>query len=311
MSSKGESNTPLFDSPNTTMICPKALAVHLKPVTAGCVRMLASTARPTICLAHLASKALPTATDQRRSANQIRCYASRKRTAKSFPEIASADEGRVLARRNDRNDAEEGVEEEEGPWDFKKMGRFPKDEELLEVCEKIVFRKADGLSEPQWLVEVLKNADLKTDQLECIALPGPTNRGLLYPICRFMNREQLKREQKEREKAARRSKVMTKEMEINWAITKHDLGHKLKQLLKFLQKGCQCEITFQNKVRGKKKATMEEMQETVRLVKEAIMDIPGANEYKSADGSVGSPVYKMFWQATPKKGAEGESQTST
>ncbi|KAI6360202.1 hypothetical protein MCOR25_006815 [Pyricularia grisea] len=293
------------------MICPKALAVRSRPVAAGCMRMLASTARPTICLAQLASRALPTVTDQRLSTNQIRCYASKKKSAKSHPGLTSANKERGSARRNDRDEIEEEEEEEEDDddeiWNFKKMGRFPRDEELLQVCEKIVFREATGLSEPQSLAEVLKNADLKTNQLECIALPGPTNRGLLYPVCRFMNREQLRREQKEKERAARKTKVMTKEMEINWAITKHDLGHKMKQLLKFLQKGCQCEITFQNKVRGKKKATMEEMQETVRLVKEAIMEIPGANEYKSADGSVGSPVYRMFWQATPKKGAEKES----
>ncbi|TLS26184.1 hypothetical protein PpBr36_04506 [Pyricularia pennisetigena] len=297
------------------MICPKALAVRSRPVTAGCMRMLTSTARPTICLAQLVPRALPTATGPRLSSNQIRCYGSRKKSAKLFPEPTSADEERVPNRRNARDEVEEEKEEEdddEGPWNFKKMGRFPRDEELLDICEKIVFREATGLSEPQSVVEVLKNADLKTDQLDCIALPGPTNRGLLYPVCRFLNREQLRREQKEKEKAARRTKVMTKEMEINWAITKHDLGHKMKQLLKFLQKGCQCEITFQNKLRGKKKATMEEMQETVRLVKEAIMEIPGANEYKSADGGIGSPVYKIFWQATPNKAAEKEpSETAT
>ncbi|TLD24244.1 hypothetical protein PspLS_06657 [Pyricularia sp. CBS 133598] len=288
------------------MICPKALAVRSRPVAAGCMRMLASTSHPTICLAQLAPRALPTARDQRQSTNKIRCYASRRKIAKSVTDPTSGEEKRIPSRRNDRDEVEEEKEDEEyeGPWDFKKMGRFPRDTELLEVCEKIVFREADGLSEPQSVVEVLKNGDLKTNQLECIALPGPTNKGLLYPVCRFMNREQLRREQKEREKAARRTKVMTKEMEINWAITKHDLGHKMKQLLKFLQKGCQCEITFQNKLRGKKKATMEEMQETVRLVREAIMEIPGANEYKTADGSIGSPVYKMFWQATPKKGEE-------
>lgn len=207
----------------------------------------------------------------------------------------------------DENNEEEGQEEEDsGPWNFKQMGRFPRDQELVEVSDKIQFRDHNSrLTEPRWVVDVLKEVDLKRNQLECIALPGSRNPGLLFPICQIINREQQKRELAAKAKAARRTKVMTKEVEINWAITKHDLGHKLKQLLKFLEKGCQCEVTFQHKHRGKKKATQDEMKETAAMVREAVAGIPGVQEYRSADGTVGtSPTCRIFYQAPPKKVAE-------
>ncbi|KAK8017552.1 Translation initiation factor IF-3 [Apiospora rasikravindrae] len=56
-------------------------------------------------------------------------------------------------------------------------------------------------------------------------------------ICRLIDKYAYAKMAEEKEKEARRKKLNTKELELNWAIAPNDLSHKVGQLQAFLSKG--------------------------------------------------------------------------
>lgn len=76
-----------------------------------------------------------------------------------------------------------------------------------------------------------------------------------------------------------------KKIELNWAIDRHDLSHRLKQMTSFLDKGRKVDISLVKK-RGKRWPTEDEIKNLMDSVKQAIEEA-GAIEHKPMEGDVG------------------------
>lgn len=129
-----------------------------------------------------------------------------------------------------------------------------------------------------------------------------------WPVCVIIDRRAEAEALRAKAKEERRKKVTKKELEINWAMAAHDLGFRTRQLQKFLQKGCRVEVMLlQKKTKGaknSKQATQEECREMVRLIKEAVAEIPKVQEVKPMEGELGKVVRMIFQGPTPKKEKE-------
>ena len=209
-------------------------------------------------------------------------------------------------------------------------GSLPRD---LDIDYELVYiRGEDGqLSAPQETQRVLSSLNPKTHSLVALALPGRTaakgeneeaeeggeedgaeeeasssnssgsssgRSTLPYPICRIIDKRVEKAQALEKAKAERKKAIATKEVEINWAIAPHDLETKIRRVRDFLGKGLKVELLLLRKPqRSKRKATLDEAQETLRKVREAIQEIPGAKESKGMQGAVGNHA-KLFLEKT-------------
>ncbi|CCC13260.1 hypothetical protein SMACR_07038 [Sordaria macrospora] len=128
-----------------------------------------------------------------------------------------------------------------------------------------------------------------------------------WPVCVIIDRRAEAEAQKAKAKEERKKQVTKKELEINWAIAAHDLGFRTRQLQKFLQKGHRVEVMLlQKKAKGQKtkQATGEECKEVVRLIREAVAEVPKVQEVKAMEGELGKVVRMVFQGPTPKKEKE-------
>jgi translation initiation factor IF-3 len=178
------------------------------------------------------------------------------------------------------------------------------------VSDFVVLRREDGmLTEPRPLSSVLTEASIRDQTVVSIVLPRPgQTKGSKYPICVVLDRAAYEaseaaraREEAEKEKGERKAKKGTKELEINWAIDKHDLGIKMKKLREFLAKGLRVEVLLLR--RGKKRgrqATKEEVEETLRVVKEEAASVEGAREVRGGSGVIGER-YQLFFEGSQQR----------
>ncbi|KAK4669685.1 uncharacterized protein QC763_205130 [Podospora pseudopauciseta] len=168
----------------------------------------------------------------------------------------------------------------------------------------VVIRTKDGtLSEPQDKIEVLRNLDLNKSALEQIAEP---HSGRPFPICRIILQgdEQKKaytQMKAEKKKLQNGVKVVTKEVEMNWAMAPHDLATKIRRLKGFLEKGYRVEVTMMHpKKKSKRKANDEEAKQVFGEVIKVLEEVPGTTEYKSRQGQVGKTQLLFLQGKIPK-----------
>ncbi|KAI0133082.1 hypothetical protein F4776DRAFT_626031 [Hypoxylon sp. NC0597] len=162
----------------------------------------------------------------------------------------------------------------------------------------------NSLSPPQRLETVLRSIDPKTHTLVMVAPPPhePHTLETHEPhaaICRIIDNAAAATAAAEAEKQARRKAVDTKELELSWSITEHDLSHKLRRLREFLSKGLNVEITLAKK-KGGRTATREEAERVVARVREEVASIDGAKESRKMDGDVGG-LAKLFFEGPSEK----------
>lgn len=121
--------------------------------------------------------------------------------------------------------------------------------------------------------------------IETLVQVSPEQPGV-PPVCKIMNKRAIRDAEKAKAKAARRSGGSgTKTLELNWAIDKGDLGHRLDKMKTFLEKGLKVEIVLASKRRGKQ-ATEEEAQVLLGKIKEAVKEVEGAREVKPMEGKL-------------------------
>jgi translation initiation factor IF-3 len=161
--------------------------------------------------------------------------------------------------------------------------RTPRDEEITYDTVRIVSEDKK-LSEPQSRSSILSSLDRKTQTLVLVALPSTAQ---AYPICRIENKKQLREAEKARSKKKDAPSATVKTIELNWAIDAHDLKHRMQRLQEFLGKGWRVEIIMAGKKRGRQ-ATPEEATNCLSAVKEAIVGVDGAKEWKTMNGRVGA-----------------------
>ncbi|KAI2470256.1 hypothetical protein F4781DRAFT_181269 [Annulohypoxylon bovei var. microspora] len=167
------------------------------------------------------------------------------------------------------------------------------------------------LSPPQPTARVLASLDLQTHTLVMVAPPpspspspesSPDSPAILAPpaaICRVINNAEARAAEAEASLAQRRKAVDTKELELSWSITPHDLSHKLRKMREFLSKGLTVEVVLAKKRRGRA-ATKEEAAAVLVAVRDAAAQVEGAKEYRKMDGEVGG-MAKVFLEGPSQK----------
>jgi hypothetical protein len=126
------------------------------------------------------------------------------------------------------------------------------------------------------------------------------------PICRLLDKQAFAAAAEAKAKEARKQKVGTKELELNWAIAAHDLGHKMRQMHGFLVKGRRVELMLAKK-RQSRAATAAEAADLLRAVREAA-EATGAREIKS-DGRFPGAV-KIVFEGGSEEAAAAEAQVA-
>lgn len=140
----------------------------------------------------------------------------------------------------------------------------------------------DGtLGEPRPKFDVLETMDRTQDVLVQMAPAEPGQ----PPVCKIMNRRAMREAEKAKIKAARIGGVTSKTLELNWAIDKGDLGHRLDKMKQFLGKGHKVEIVLAGKRKGKQ-ATPEEAQALIQSILAAVEEVAGAREIKPMEGKL-------------------------
>jgi translation initiation factor IF-3 len=133
--------------------------------------------------------------------------------------------------------------------------------------------------------DILRSIDRKTQSLVTVV---PASDGV-PPICKIMDKKFL-RDQEKSQRKSKTSAPTVKTIELNWAVDKNDLAHRLKKMKEFLRKGYKVEVVLAGKKKGRK-ATEEEAKDLVKKIKEAVAEVEGARENKPVEG-------KMLVQAT-------------
>jgi len=192
----------------------------------------------------------------------------------------------------------------------KKQRQFPRDEELLRFPYVHIHQEDGGLADAVPTKRLLSGLDLDVDTVVTIAMPEREDKEdrREYPIVMIVNRQVEMQQNEQREKAERRKRVSTKELELNWAIDKHDLGHRLKALRGFLAKGLDVEVTLLKK-RNKREAAKDEAERTLESVKAVLQDVPGSTESKKAEGKV-MGTYKLFLKGPTPKASKSTAKES-
>ncbi|KAB8231470.1 hypothetical protein ETB97_000829 [Aspergillus alliaceus] len=161
--------------------------------------------------------------------------------------------------------------------------RQVKDEEIR--AEFIQLVNEDGKLDPPVR---LRDALLTIDRPDHFILQvSPGFRGQA-PVCKVVNRLEMREQERARAKAAHVSKNSLKQIELNWAIDPHDLSHRLKQLTGFLDKGRKVEVILTKK-RGKRAPTVEEVKHLMDSVLQTTKDA-NAMQVKPMEGEPGKHV---------------------
>ncbi|QSZ37308.1 hypothetical protein DSL72_009402 [Monilinia vaccinii-corymbosi] len=182
--------------------------------------------------------------------------------------------------------------------------RLPRDEEI--TAPFLRLKKPDqSLDYPRSTARILQSFDRKTHMLQVVAMG---EEGEVPIACILDKREAYL--QKKAQKKGKKPGSVTKTIEMNWAIEKNDLGHRLEKIRGFLEKGNKVEILLAGKKKGRT-ATMEEAEEVVRRIREFVGGVEGAREKKAMEGKVGAQAILHFEGkvlATKKEGGEEEEE---
>lgn len=142
-----------------------------------------------------------------------------------------------------------------------------------------------------------RNDDLQRDEkrpnllhLRQIALENERT-----PIVKFTTARDLRAEDQAKLKSQKSGgEVATKQLELNWALDqKGDLLHRMEKLQDFLKDGKRVEVLFALK-RGSRRVEMDEMTSLLAKVREAALQVPGAYEWREAEGQVGRVLALRF-----------------
>ncbi|KAM3426342.1 hypothetical protein MY4824_009752 [Beauveria thailandica] len=197
--------------------------------------------------------------------------------------------------------------------------RMPQDFEITDP--KIMVLENGSVAGPLATKYVLSKLDVKTESLRMIRpyvpkgspLPrkggkavtaadggredgeaaSPTTQEEQFALCEIVNKkEAFQKEQERKQLKKENAKPKTKEMELTWAISEHDLQTKLRQLAGFLNKGMKVQLVLGTKRGGRKvdegtaKALMNKIRDEVQAL--------GAREVTPANGDLGRTMRINF-----------------
>lgn len=142
------------------------------------------------------------------------------------------------------------------------------------------------LGEPMSLSDALGEIQSETEVLRLLANfeDRPAIVGIEKKSVLLEHRKQKLEQEAENRKEARQTRM--KQVELNWAISGHDLDMKLKQLREFVDKGRKVEVLLASKKR-QRKATREEAEKLHSKLKATFAEIEGCREIKPMEGEIG------------------------
>ncbi|WYZ38696.1 hypothetical protein EsH8_III_000610 [Colletotrichum jinshuiense] len=160
---------------------------------------------------------------------------------------------------------------------------------------------------------VLASLDLEKQSLRMVTRPppNPAQDQPRFPICRVIDKgveKERERTQEKAKKEAARKLARVKELELNWAIAPHDMGHKMKQMKTFLEKGYKVEVLFAKK-KGSRTATRDEAMALVQAVRDRVTEVGGAKEWKEPDGQP-LKVMKLYLDSQANAPANSSANSS-
>jgi len=163
---------------------------------------------------------------------------------------------------------------------------FTLDEDIVHRWVQLKDAQTGKLKEAQTLLSILSTIDRDTHVVR--QLGTPPNAPVIVEITTLealRSRIQAKEaSQAAAAKSLRESKP--KQIELNWAISGHDLDMKMKQLREFLDKGKKVEVLLAAKKR-QRRATPEEAQEVIKHIRKTIAEIDRCKEIAPMDGNIG------------------------
>ncbi|KAF8455434.1 hypothetical protein BDZ91DRAFT_746559 [Kalaharituber pfeilii] len=106
-----------------------------------------------------------------------------------------------------------------------------------------------------------------------------------------------------RSKKSNNPAMVTKEFQVTWAISLHDLTYKLKRAKEYLEKGNRVEVVIAGK-KGMAKVTRRQCEEVIEEVEKSFEVVKGAREWKAREGELGMQL-TMFWQRKVVRGGGG------
>lgn len=202
--------------------------------------------------------------------------------------------------------------------EFEKSGRdrLPQD---FEIKDPKIMVLDNGVFDGPLLTKNVLSRLPETDSLRMVTpyIPGDPKKDkpTQYAICKIVNkREEYERQREltQRRRLSKQTTPKTKEVEMSWAISEHDLGVKTQQLVGFLSKGMKVELILGFKKKGQKRRTSEDTAEEVYTKVNKLVEQLGSREYKPRDGEVGKTmrIYLegIIKQAREKPQAEEEPQ---
>ncbi|CCF46089.1 translation initiation factor IF-3 [Colletotrichum higginsianum] len=180
-----------------------------------------------------------------------------------------------------------------------KPGQLPADM-MIRDRQVLVVDENNKLTGPHETRRVLQSLDPETQSLRMVSRPGPNPAPdqPRFAICRVVDKRVEKEREKVQEKARKetaRKLARFKVLELNWAIAPHDLGHRMKQMKGFLEKGYKVEVLFAKK-KGSRRATRDEAEALVQAVRDAVAEVGGAKEWKESEGEP-LKVFKLHLDA--------------
>ena len=154
----------------------------------------------------------------------------------------------------------------------------PRDEEINAPNIHLV-QPDRRLAPPQSLLRLLRQIDRKTHMVEQFdEFEG-------IPVCKVVDKAEARAAEKQRQKAKAKSpEQMKKYLEVNWAIDKHDLQHRMGKLRQFLMEGRRVEVFLAKKKKRMRDATAAEGRETLEKIKECVEGVEGAKEMRAMEG---------------------------
>lgn len=131
------------------------------------------------------------------------------------------------------------------------------------------------------------------------AAAAPKTQEEQFALCEIVNKkEAFQKEQERKQLKKENAKPKTKEMELTWAISEHDLQTKLRQLAGFLNKGMKVQLVLGTK-RGGRKVDEETAKALMNKIRDEVQAL-GAREVTPANGDLGRTM-RMNLEGVIKK----------
>ncbi|MCJ1483457.1 hypothetical protein MMC06_003624 [Schaereria dolodes] len=176
-----------------------------------------------------------------------------------------------------------------------------RDEAIRSPLIHLVDPTTSSLLPPTSLTSTLATLDRTKDFL----IQVDTRPDSSLPICKIVSKRTHRAFLTERSKAQRAAAKASssggagvKQIELGWAVSPHDLGHRMKQVEGFLARGRKVEVLIAQKKEGRS-ASLQEAQGVVRGVRERVEMVGGAREWKEMKGVVGMRC-TMYFQGGEK-----------